>query len=257
MTQTSSDQDTHNKSQNQVILSLSDATTLLRGGQMKILQLMPWSSNYTFLVEISQAEKNTLAIYKPRRGERPLWDFPNGTLYQREVAAFVVSNALNLNIVPPTVVRQGEHGIGMVQLFIEHDPEEHFFTFRDPWPEELTRMALLDALINNADRKGGHCLRDKQGHIWGIDHGICFHEEYKLRTVIWEPAGQPIPTTLLNHLCTLQHALQQHAAPHNTLSHLLSATELAALKQRLATLIEAKHFPVPPPGERHIPWPLV
>jgi len=257
MTQTSSTQEIHHESKNQMILSLSDATTLLRDGEMEILQLMPWSSNYTFLVEITKAEKKALAIYKPCRGERPLWDFPNGTLYQREVAAFVVSDALNLNIVPPTVVRQGEHGIGMVQLFIEHDPEEHFFTFRDPWPDELTRMALLDALINNADRKGGHCLRDKQGHIWGIDHGISFHQEYKLRTVIWEPAGQPIPPTLLNNLNTLQHALQQHTAPHDTLAHLLSDRELAALKQRLTTLIDAKHFPLPPPGGRHVPWPLV
>ena len=257
MTQTPSAQETEHESQNEVILTLSDATTLLRDGEMEILQLMPWSSNYTFLVEISQEENKVLAIYKPRHGERPLWDFPDGTLYKREAAAFVVSDALGWNVVPPTVVRQGKHGIGMVQLFIEHDPEEHFFTFRDPWPDELTRLALLDVLINNADRKGGHCLRDKQGRIWGIDHGICFHEEYKLRTVIWEPAGQAIPPTLLNHLCTLQQALQQASAAHDSLTKLLSDTELAAFKQRLADLIDGKQFPLPPPGHRHVPWPMV
>ena len=257
MNKISSPQENLNETKKRRPLSLSDATELLRNGEMEVLQLMPWSSNYTFLVKISEGDVSALAIYKPRFGERPLWDFAEGTLYRREVAAFVVSDALGWNVVPPTIVRQGEHGIGMVQLFIEHDPKEHFFTFRDPWPAELTRIALLDVLINNADRKGGHCLQDKQGRIWAIDHGICFHEEYKLRTVIWEPAGQPIPPDLLNNLSTFQQALQSETTLIETLCNLLSATEMAAFKQRLANLIAGKRFPVPPPGKRHVPWPMV
>ncbi|MGB0383578.1 MAG: SCO1664 family protein [Ardenticatenaceae bacterium] len=238
-------------------LSVPDVLALMRDGEMELVQLMPWSSNYTFLAQISKGDVSTLAIYKPCRGERPLADFPSGTLYQREVAAFVVSDALGWNLVPPTIVREGEHGVGMVQQFVEHDPEEHFFTFRDPWPAELTRMALLDILINNADRKGGHCLRDAQGRIWGIDHGICFHQQYKLRTVIWEPAGQAIPPRLLNDLTTLQQALQKGHPPAQTLYPLLSPPEITAFQQRLAHLITSAHFPVPPPGRRHVPWPLL
>ncbi len=238
-------------------LTIPEIVTLLREGEMEVLELLPWSSNYTFLVQVAKEGVSTLAVYKPRRGERPLWDFPTGTLYRREAAAFVVSDALGWNIVPPTVVRGGEHGIGMVQRFIEHDPEEHFFTFRDPWRDELTRIALFDAIVNNADRKGGHCLLATDGHIWGIDHGICFHEEPKLRTVIWEMAGEAIPDELLADLLRLQAALQQGTPPAATLAKLLSPSELDALHLRLNSLIAQPHFPEPPPGRRHVPWPMV
>ncbi|MGH2544055.1 MAG: SCO1664 family protein [Ardenticatenaceae bacterium] len=234
-----------------------EAVELLQTGEMQVVRLVPWSSNYTFVAQVEKANLTTLAVYKPRRGERPLWDFPTGSLYRREVAAFVVSDALGWGIVPPTVTRSGEHGIGMVQLFIEHDPEEHFFTFRDPWPDELTRIALFDVLANNADRKGGHCLRDGEGRIWSIDHGICFHAEPKLRTVIWEMAGEPIPENPLADLRCLQTHLLQHEPPSDALSKLLSQAEIAALKHRLARLVEKGRFPQPPAGRRYVPWPMI
>lgn len=238
-------------------LTIPEVVALLRDGEMTVRQLLPWSSNYTFLAEVKQGEMAALVVYKPRRGENPLWDFPTGTLYRRETAAFQVSDALGWHLVPPTVARRGEHGIGMVQLFIHHDPEEHFFTFRDPWPDALTRMALFDVLINNADRKGGHCLRDEDGRIWAIDHGVCFHEEPKLRTVIWEMAGQAIPPDLLADLCRFQETLQANGPAAEALARMLAPVELVALRTRLTDLIEAAHFPIPPPGRRHVPWPMV
>jgi hypothetical protein len=230
---------------------------LLRDGDMEVQGLIPWSSNYTFLARVTRDDLEALVVYKPRRGERPLWDFPAGTLYRRETAAFLISNSLGWNIVPPTVTREGEQGIGMVQLFIEHDPDEHFFTFRDPWSETLTRIALFDVLVNNADRKGGHCLRDSAGNIWAIDHGICFHHEPKLRTVIWEPAGQEILPHLLDDLRALQTKLQDGCELMNQLMSLLSGQELSALRRRLARLVRTGAFPLPPPGRRHVPWPMI
>jgi uncharacterized repeat protein (TIGR03843 family) len=238
-------------------LSIPEAVELLKTGEIEVVQLLPWSSNYTFIANVKMGDLETLAVYKTRRGERPLWDFPTGTLYRREVAAFVVSDALGWNIVPPTVTRKAEHGPGMLQLFIEHDPEEHFFTFRDPWPDELTRIALFDVVANNADRKGGHCLRDRQGHIWAIDHGICFHEDPKLRTVIWDMAGETIPAALLADLQRLHTDLLEDKPPTGDLRTLLSHAEISALTYRLAHLIEKKRFPHPPAGRRHVPWPMI
>jgi hypothetical protein len=238
-------------------LTIPQALDLLREGEMDVQGLIPWSSNYTFLARVTSADLEALVVYKPRRGERPLWDFPAGTLYRRETAAFLISNSLGWSIVPPTVTRDGEQGIGMVQLFIEHDPDEHFFTFRDPWSETLTRIALFDVLVNNADRKGGHCLRDSDGNIWAIDHGICFHHEPKLRTVIWEPAGQEIPSHLLEDLRALQAKLQDGCDLLIQLMSLLSEQEINALLRRLNRLIRTGAFPLPPPGRRAVPWPMI
>jgi hypothetical protein len=238
-------------------LTIPQVVDLLREGEMEVKGMLPWSSNYTFLGHVSKDELAAMVVYKPRRGERPLWDFPSGSLYRREAAAFLLSDALEWNIIPPTVARDGEHGIGMVQLFIEHDPEEHFFTFRDPWPEELTLIALFDVLVNNADRKGGHCLRDPQGRIWAIDHGLCFHEEPKLRTVIWEMAGESIPETLLGDLRRLRQCLKAEQPLREKLNRLLPPKEIRALQQRLSELLQSEQFPLPPPERRHIPWPMV
>ncbi len=154
---------------------------------------MPWSSNATFLVDLSLGNDEVLAIYKPQRGERPLWDFPRGTLCRREVAAYEISRALGWNIVPETVLRDGPAGIGMVQQFVDHDPEEHYFTLLADHQDDFRRMALFDIVINNTDRKGGHCLRaTADGRIFGIDHGVAFHSMWKLRTVIWDFAGETI-----------------------------------------------------------------
>ena len=159
-----------------------------------MLGRMPWSSNATFLVCLSLGSDQLLAIYKPQRGERPLWDFPRGTLCNREVAAREVSEALGWAIVPDTVLRDGPVGIGMMQRFVHHDPEEHYFTLLAEHGDEFRRMAAFDIVINNTDRKGGHCLRATEtADIFGIDHGVSFHAQWKVRTVIWDFACEPIP----------------------------------------------------------------
>src|SRR5690606_500174 len=148
------------------------------------------------------------AVYKPQRGERPLWDFPQGTLCRREQAAFLISEALDWHIVPPTVLREAQHGLGSVQLYIDHDPARHYFTIEadEALRPQRQRIALLDVLINNANRKAGHGLIQETeeprevARLWGIDHGICFHVEPKLRTVIWEFGGTPIPEALKSDL---------------------------------------------------------
>jgi hypothetical protein len=243
---------------------------ILQTGAMEIEGVLPWSSNYAFLVTISHDGVELPAVYKPRRGERPLWDFPAGTLHLREKAAYIISEELGWKLVPPTVVRDGEYGQGSVQLYIEHDPNHHYFvlegdpTYRIP----LQKMALLDVAINNADRKGGHVMVEKKSNdldkmvlepdrIWGIDHGICFHEDYKLRTVIWEFAGEQIPLKILTGLQLLQHKLQNPRSEINEqLSSLLEKNEIIAFKRRVDRLVMNCVFPDPGPG-RHYPWPPV
>jgi len=243
---------------------------VLQTGTIQIDGVLPWSSNYTFLVTVAEDELEIPAVYKPRRGERPLWDFPTGTLHLREKAAFITSEALGWDLIPPTVVRQGEYGPGSVQLFIEHDANQHYFALEgDPsFQKPLQKMTILDVVINNADRKGGHVIVENKVNIdnpqdinhpqiWGIDHGICFHEEYKLRTVIWEFAGEPIPQNILNNLQSFQYKLRNPESDLNErLIPLLSDNEIAALKQRVDRLIAGCIFPNPGPG-RHYPWPPV
>jgi hypothetical protein len=245
----------------------TDVLDVLQNGTIDIEGLLPWSSNYAFLVRVCQDDVELGAVYKPRRGERPLWDFAQGTLCQREQAAFLVSEALGWHIVPPTVLRQGQHGIGTIQLFIEHDPERHYFTFEgDPtFRPQLQRMSLLDVLINNADRKAGHVLIQQgtedepgsSGQLWGIDHGICFHTDPKLRTVIWEFAGSPIPDRLHQDLLSFGRRLDDDVSPvRQGLDVLLTPEEVAALRRRLTRLSDKGIFPEPGAG-RHYPWPPV
>jgi hypothetical protein len=230
---------------------------LLQNGTIEAQGLLPWSSNYTFLLNVCYNEQKEEAVYKPQRGERPLWDFPRGTLCHREQAAFVVSHALGWDIVPPTVLREGPHGIGTIQWYVPHDPEEHYFTFEGMFTEQVQRIQLFDVLINNADRKGGHVLLSENDKLWGIDHGIAFHDEYKLRSVVWEYAGIPIPQLLRDDLLIFQSRLanKQHPVTQE-LATLLSKKEIKALSRRLSNLIENNIFPNPGPG-RHYPWPLV
>jgi uncharacterized repeat protein (TIGR03843 family) len=237
---------------------LEHTLELLSKGKMeKSHGLMPWSSNYTFLVTVRDAGVKTLAIYKPRRGERPLWDFPDGSLALREVAAFHVSRALGWDFVPPTVLREGFLGLGAVQLFIEADPEEHYFTLRDEHVPVFQRVALFDYIVNNADRKAGHCLRDRDGHIWTIDHGLTFNVEYKVRTVIWDFAGQPIPDDILADLCRLQQALNQPSSPiMSELAPLITEREIVMFRKRLDRIINAEAFPLPGAG-RNVPYPPI
>jgi hypothetical protein len=231
---------------------------LLAQGDMRLVGLMPDSSNYTFLAEVDDGDLQSLVIYKPRRGERPLWDFPRGTLSYRELAAYLLSEALGWQIVPPTVLRDGpDHGLGSVQLYIDNDPNQHYFALRGDHDDVFRRMAAFDVLANNADRKGGHVLQGSDGHIWGIDHGITFHNEPKLRTVIWEYAGQKISDDLLPDI---ERVAGQLADPDDTLteafSQLLNRGELDALRRRTERLLRRPVYPGRN-GYHDTPWPPI
>jgi uncharacterized repeat protein (TIGR03843 family) len=241
----------------QVKISTDDILELLEQGTVALEGLVPWGSNYTFLIRVCNGDKDVKAIYKPRKGERPLWDFTRGTLHQRERAAFLISEGLGWRLVPPTVVRDGPHGDGSVQYFVDHDPDRHYFTFEGQYPEQVQRIVLLDAIINNADRKSGHVLLDASGRLWAIDHGVCFHSDPKLRSVIWEYASLPIPPDQMESLERLRSILlDRESTLRRALSELLSKQESNAVEHRLAQLIEAGIFPQPGPG-RHYPWPMV
>ncbi|MBI5879842.1 MAG: SCO1664 family protein [Chloroflexi bacterium] len=229
----------------------------LSHGQIDLQGLLPWSTNYTFLGVVTRGEVQLLAVYKPCAGERPLWDFPTGTLCQREVAAYCVSAALGWDLVPPTVLREGPHGPGSVQLFIDCDAEQHYFTLKESHRETFKMMAIFDALLNNTDRKGGHCLIDRNGKVWAIDHGVTFHPEPKLRTVIWDYAGESIPPKLLEDMASMQAQLEQHGTVADRLAELLSADEIQAFEGRLAELLEAGRFPEPNSDWYTVPWPPV
>ncbi|MFN8474326.1 MAG: SCO1664 family protein [Anaerolineae bacterium] len=237
-------------------VTIEQVLETLESGKIEEQGMLPWSSNYTFLVTVSAGDLALPAVYKPRRGERPLWDFPQGTLCLRERAAYLVSAALGWLIVPPTVLRSGPRGFGSLQFYVDCDQEEHYFTFRDTCQPEAQRIALFDIVVNNADRKAGHMLRGYDGRIWAIDHGIAFHTDPKLRTVIWDFAGQPVPDDLLDDLERLQAMLKPSAPLREELGQLLSNAEMNALERRLKRLLADRFFPDPGPG-RHIPWPPV
>lgn len=239
-------------------IAYDDAFSILQDGDVFTEHgLMRWGSNYTFLVNARRDNQTFLAVYKPRMGERPLWDFPDGTLCQRETASFVISEMLGWYLVPPTVLRDGPRGIGSIQVFINHDPNRHYFTFDETHQEQLQRMALFDILNNNADRKGGHCLLDETDRLWGIDHGLTFHPSYKLRTVIWDFAGQPIPKPLLADLTSFCEKLEDENNPQRRqLTALIANFELMALSKRLTRLIDNGFYPMPGPGPNR-PWPAI
>lgn len=242
--------------ENPTEIEIDRVLTLLTEGEMEVLGLLPGSSNYTFLARLSDGDLETLIVYKPQRGERPLWDFSDGTLCFREMATFLLSQVLGWPRVPLTVLREGPHGLGAVQLYVKADPEAHYLTFAQERPAEGQRIALFDFITNNADRKSGHCLLDSAGCVWCIDHGITFHADYKLRTVIWEFAGQPIPAPLLDDLQALQALLAHDGPETEALARLLSPREIDALRRRLDYLLTTRTFPEPGPY-RAIPWPPV
>ena len=193
-------------------------------------------------------------VYKPIAGERPLWDFPNGNLASREVAAYLLSEFANLNLVPTTVMRDGPFGPGAVQQWIEVDPAIDVIAFAQSDDPQLRSMALFDYLTNNTDRKFGHILLDSTGKLFGCDHGVCFHEEYKLRTVIWQFAGTPI-TAEENRL--LDDLLRRWESLEALLANYISSNELGAFKTRTQRLLDENQFPFPNPEWPSIPWPPV
>jgi uncharacterized repeat protein (TIGR03843 family) len=240
-------------------LSLTDALALLREGDLEVRGLLPGSSNYTFLAMISNEQHQGMAVYKPRQGESPLWDFPPGTLCQRELAAFQVSEALGWNLVPATVMRVGPYGKGAVQLFVDAEFRQHYFTIleNDAYRPRLHQVAAFDLIINNADRKSGHVLIDRQERIWAIDHGVCFHAQPKLRTVIWDFAGQAMSSQLLAQVAQFRADLEVNCTAYDALRPLLSDAELRALSRRSEQLLATGRFPDPDPHRRSYPWPLV
>ena len=238
----------------------ADVLETLRTGRVEEKGLLPYSSNTSFLVVVNDGRRALPAVYKPQRGENPLWDFEWGTLCRRETAAYVISSALSWQLVPPTVLREGTHGLGSIQFYIDHDANAHYFTIQSDarFAKTLRQLTLFDFLVNNADRKSGHCLIGSDQRLWAIDHGICFHTEYKLRTVIWEFSGEPIERDLLKDLVALRNALKdRESAVALSLCQLLAEGETSALLTRLDYLIRKQIYPDPPSHRRNYPWPPV
>ena len=238
---------------------------LLASARIELAGRLPYSSNHTFLVrcrpETTESDEPGLerpAVYKPAVGERPLHDFRDHTLFRREAAAYLVDRALGWGLVPATVARsEGPLGKGSLQRFVDHDPEQHYFTLLQGREPEFRRLALFDMVCNNADRKSGHCLLGESGRIWAIDHGLTFHVEPKLRTVIWDFGGEPVPAADRDAVAGLVDQLEDAAGDLcDGLSKLLSPPEVAALKRRAAALSRPQAFPEPDSGWS-FPWPLV
>lgn len=232
-----------------------DLVRLVEAGDLRVAGRLDGASNHTFLAEATRNGRRALVVYKPVRGETPLWDFPRGTLARREVAAYRLSEALGWPRVPPTVLRDGPFGSGAVQAFVRADPDEHFFTLRERRPEDFLPVAAFDAVANNADRKGGHCLLGEDGELWVIDHGLCFHARPKLRTVIWDFVGEPVPDDLLTDLRRVAAEVRDGSLRDDLLG-LLSEDEVEAAAVRAERLVEMGRFPEPGPG-RVVPWPPV
>lgn len=234
-------------------MNRAEREALLDQGTIALVGRVVDSSNATFVVEVTRGEDYTWAIYKPESGERPLWDFDPG-LYKRERAAYLLDAALGWGLVPPTVIRaDAPLGIGSLQWFIDCDPAVHYFTLIRQAPEthdRLRRLAVFDLISNNTDRKGGHVLRDESGDIWAIDHGLCFAAGFKLRTVIWDFAGDAVDPDVLADIAPLADAVPDE------LVELLDAGEVRALRRRTQRLLDTGILPIDTTG-RAWPWPLV
>jgi uncharacterized repeat protein (TIGR03843 family) len=232
--------------------------TALQDGELQVQGQFVSGSNYTFMVSVHTEQIDLSAVYKPRRGEQPLWDFPAGTLSRREVAAYELSELLGWELVPPTIYRRkGPLGAGSLQQYIEHDPEYHYFNFSVEDRQLLRPVALFDLLINNADRKGGHILKAADNHLWLIDHGVCFHPEDKLRTVVWDFAGEAIPQDLLSDLSRLIDLEEKEQRVTQNLSGLLRKGDITALLLRARHLVDSATYPFPQGTRRSYPWPPV
>ena len=231
------------------------ALRLLANGSLEVQGRLVVASNATFYAAVSDAGCQAACVYKPVAGERPLWDFPVGTLAGREVAAYAVSAAAGWHLVPPTVFRDGPFGPGMCQLWIESDEAVDVIALsRSKDNTALRQMAVFDAVVNNADRKIGHLLPDCGGNLYGCDHGVCFGEEYKLRTVLWQWRGRHLPKTAVQALLRLQHAMAGEELGAD-LDRWLSPAEVEATRQRVELLLEHRIHPLPPDDWPAVPWP--
>ena len=227
-------------------LSKDGILNVLLEGEIHVEGRFLWGSNFTLLSMVETATAKLPAVYKPSKGERPLWDFPYGSLAARELAAYLVSEGLGWDLVPPTVFREdGPAGAGSLQLFVDADPEHHYFSFTEQEKQELRQMAAFDILINNADRKGGHVLKDDSGHIWSIDHGVCFHEDTKLRTVIWDFANERIPEIILKDVSRFVECMKTDKVVISEYDKLLTENEFVAMIQRAERMLEEQQYPEP------------
>ena len=234
-----------------------EALDILESGGVLAGQLVPWSSNGTFFVHLDAGHgKHLRAIYKPRRGERPLHDFPSGTLYKREYAAYLVSRSLGWPRIPATVVRDGPYGVGSMQLYIESDPNITYFDLAKERGGEMLPLAVFDLLTNNADRKGGHCILGSDGSVWSIDHGLTFHHVFKLRTVMLEFWGADVPDPMVDDLAALRDRLGSQGGLAEELRTLVSDIEYDALVDRIEAILREPAIPELHPG-LNVPWPLV
>jgi hypothetical protein len=233
-------------------LSEEEALSLLRDADFTAIKLIPWGSNYSFAAALETEDgREHLAIYKPRSGEAPLYDFPDGTLYLRETASYVLSRRLGWDLVPPTIVRDGPHGVGSVQLYVEPLADDgDVRRFWGSCSEEIERLVLFDHVANNADRKISHCLRDQSGKVWGIDHGLTFNEYPKLRTVLWQFVGSPVSPALIDDLRRLR---RDESKVRAEFGRYLSRAELNAMFSRVNRFLETGQFPALNP-HRNVPY---
>jgi hypothetical protein len=245
-------------SQNELTFDKPTIFDILLNGTIDLQGQFTLGSNYTFLVSLKHPAGSVQAVYKPQQGEMPLWDFPPESLAGREIAAYLLSEALGWGFVPPTVMREnGPFGPGSLQLYIPHDPEVNYFSFDSPLIQRLKPVVLFDLVLNNADRKGSHIILDEERHLWLIDHGLCFHTQPKLRTVIWDFAGQTIPANLIRELEKLLEKLEAVSEIQRNLAQWINLEEIAALKSRILNIIKQPVFPKPDTQKRQFPWPLV
>jgi uncharacterized repeat protein (TIGR03843 family) len=235
------------------VLDTVTALELLRNGELSVRGRLVDASNATLYCEIGRGELTATCVYKPVRGERPLWDFPDGTLAGREVAAYLVSEATGWNIVPPTVLRDGPFGEGMVQLWVHGDPTVDLGELVRRDDPALRRMSVYDVVVNNADRKGGHLIPMPDGHIYGVDHGVTFHPQNKLRTVLWGWSGERLTADARQTLAALAERLAGDLG--ETLAELLTAREVAATDRRVRRLLSTGRHPQPSGDWPPVPWP--
>ncbi len=238
-------------------LSRAEIETVLAEGELSVLGRLVDASNATLYCEATLAGRTLVCVHKPIAGERPLWDFPDGTLAAREVATYVVSQATGWDLVPPTVLRDGPFGPGMCQLWVDIDEDVDLALLARSDHPDLARMVVLDAVVNNADRKGGHLLARPDGRVQGIDHGVTFSTDDKLRTLLWQWRGQPLPSEVLEVLVRLEDALDDRAPGclGGQLGALLTAREVAKTRTRVRRLLRHGEYPMPSGDWPPVPWP--
>ncbi|HIN06539.1 MAG TPA: SCO1664 family protein [Dehalococcoidia bacterium] len=219
------------------------ACDIIQQGEIISCNLTPLGSNYTFTVQVQLGDQTSLGIYKPRDGESPLWDFPSGTLYKREYAAYLLSQHLGWDFIPYTTIRDGPYGIGTLQLFVDHDPKENYYTLTEASADQLKTIACFDLVANSTDRKPNHLLLDEAGKLWSIDHGLTFHSDTKIRTVIWDFCGERIPKHLLKRLSALYTEFEAPEGLLREIQETIHPDEMDALRRRVRWVLSEGVYP--------------